>query len=175
MFRAINESPDASFVETVSAYLDLPLFMKHVAVQNFLAQWDGILGYAGANNFYLYRFENSSRSQFIAWDEDNAFRAADFPILEGHDRNMLMRRAMSVPGLRAAYFDALRAASASAAEPRGGISWLEQEIQQQRSIVDGAMRADTMKPYTNEEYAAAADRLVEFARLRPVFVRSQLP
>ena len=50
MFRAINESPDGSFVETVSAYLDLPLFMRHVAVQNFLAQWDGILGYAGANN-----------------------------------------------------------------------------------------------------------------------------
>ena len=175
MFRAINESLDASFVETVSAYLDLPLFMKHVAVQNFLAQFDGILGYAGANNFYLYRFENSSRSQFVAWDEDSAFRAADFPILEGHDRNVLMRRAMSVPGLRDAYFDALRAAAASAAESLGGITWLEQEIQQQRSIVDDAMRADALKPFTNEEYAADADRLVEFARVRPAFVRSQIP
>ena len=175
MFRAINESSDAVFVETVSAYVDLPLFMKHVAVQSFLAQWDGILGYAGVNNFYLYRFENSSRSQFIAWDEDNAFRAADFPILEGHDRNVLMRRAMSVPGLRAAYFDALRDAAASAAESTGGVSWLEQEIQQQRGIVDAAMRADALKPYPNEEYAAAADALVEFARVRPAFVRSQIP
>jgi spore coat protein CotH len=175
MFRAMNESSDAVFMETVGAYLDLPLFMRHVAVQSFLAQWDGILGYAGANNFYLYRFENSSRSQFIAWDEDNAFRAADFPILEGHDRNVLMRRAMSVPGLRAAYFDALRAAAASAAEPTGDVSWLEQEIQQQRSIVDAAMWADALKPYTNEEYAAAADALVEFARVRPAFVYSQIP
>jgi len=175
MFRAINESPDASFVESVSVYLDLPQFMRHVAVQSFLAQWDGILGYAGANNFYLYRFEDSLRSQFIAWDEDNAFRAADFPILEGHDRNVLMRRAMNVPALRAAYFDGLRAAAASAAEPAGGVSWLEQEIRLQRSLVDGAMQADVLKPYANEEYAGAADALVEFARLRPGMVLSQIP
>jgi hypothetical protein len=175
MFRAINESPEAVFMETVGAYLDLPLFMRHVAVQNFLAQWDGILGYAGVNNFYLYRFENSSRSQFIAWDEDNAFRAADFPVLEGHDRNVLMRRAMRVPELRGAYFDALRAAADSAAEPVGGVSWLEQEIQLQRSIVDTAMRADALKPYANEDYAAAADGLVEFARARPAFVLGQIP
>jgi spore coat protein CotH len=175
MFRAINESSDASFVEAVSPYLDLPLFMRHLAVQSFLAQWDGILGYAGVNNFYLYRFENSRRSQFIAWDEDNAFRAADFPILEGHDRNVLMRRAMSVPELRAAYFDGLRAAAASAAEPVGGVSWLEREIQLQRSIVDAAMRADELKPYINEEYAAVADGLVEFARARPAFALGQIP
>ena len=175
MFRAINESPDASFVESVSVYLDLPQFMRHVAVQSFLAQWDGILGYAGANNFYLYRFEDSLRSQFIAWDEDNAFRAADFPILEGHDRNVLMRRAMNVPALRAAYFDGLRAAADSAAEPAGGVSWLEQEIRLQRSLVDGAMQADVLKPYANEEYAGAADALVEFARLRPGMVLSQIP
>ena len=175
MFRAINESSDASFVEAVSPYLDLPLFMKHLAVQSFLAQWDGILGYAGVNNFYLYRFENSSRVQFIAWDEDNAFRAADYPILEGYERNALMRRAMNVPELRAAYFAGLRSAAASAAEPVGGVSWLEQEIQLQRSIVDAPMQADALKPYTNEQYAAVADALVEFARVRPGIVLSQIP
>lgn len=175
MFRAINESPDDLFVESVSAYLDLPLFMRHVAVQSFLAQWDGILGYAGVNNFYLYRFENSSRVQFILWDEDNAFHSADFPILEGHERNVLMRRAMSVPELNAAYFDGLRAAAASAAEPAGDVSWLEQEIQQQRSIMDAAMRVDPVKPFTNEQYEAVADGLVEFARVRPAIVLSQIP
>ena len=57
--------------------------MRHVAAQNVLAQWDGIAGYAGVNNFYLYRFEDSMRSQFILWDEDNAFRALDFPMHGG--------------------------------------------------------------------------------------------
>ena len=175
MFRAINESPDAMFVDSVSPYLDLPLFMKHLAVQSFLGQWDGILGYAGVNNFYLYRFENSSRSQFIAWDEDNAFRAADFPILPGYDRNVLVRRAMNVPELRAAYYAALRAAVASAIEPVGGVGWLEAEVQLQRSIIDAAMQVDVLKPYTNAEYAAVADGLVEFARVRPAFVLSQIP
>jgi spore coat protein CotH len=47
MLRAINEASDDRFVSTVSPYLDLPLFIKHVTVQNFLAEWDGILGYAG--------------------------------------------------------------------------------------------------------------------------------
>ena len=82
---------------------------------------------------------------------------------------------MSVPDLRAAYFDALRAAAASAAEPVDGVSWLEQEMWLQRSLVDAAMQADTLKPYTNEEYAAAADALVAFARMRSAFVVSQIP
>ena len=175
LFRAINESPDEMFIEAVGEYLDLPLFMKHMAAQNFLAQPDGVLGYKGANNFYLYRFENSSRSQFIMWDEDVALFSADLSILQEHDRNVLMRRAMSVPELSAAYFDALRAATDSAAELVGGVSWLEREIQLQRSIVDAAIRADSLKPYTNGQYAAAADGLVEFARVRPGYVLSQLP
>jgi hypothetical protein len=88
---------------------------------------------------------------------------------------VLMRRAMTAPALRAAYFDALRATAASAAQSVGGVSWLEQEIQLQRNIVDAAMRADALKPYTNEEYAAAADALADFARVRPPFVLSQIP
>jgi spore coat protein CotH len=176
MFRAINESPDALFVQAVGEYLDLPLFMRHVAVQSFLAQWDGILGYAGANNFYMYRFENSNRVQFIAWDEDNAFRAIDFPILEGHDRNVLMRRAMAVPELRAIYFAALREAAVSASQVVGasGTSWVEQEIVQQRALVDAMMRADTLKPYANGDYEAAVNGLIAFARERPAFVLAQV-
>ena len=38
-----------------------------------------------------------------------------------------------------------------------------------------AMLADPVKPYTNEEYAATADGLVEFARVRPAFVLTQIP
>ena len=175
MVRTINEASDAVFVDAVSQYLDLPLFMRHVAVQNFLAQWDGILGYAGANNFYFYRFENSTRSQFIVWDEDNAFHALDWPVTEGHDRNVLMRRAMAVPALRSIYFAALREAAASASQPGGGgVSWLEQEIQQQRALIDGSMLSDPVKPYTNAEYQESINGLLAFARERPGFVLSQI-
>jgi spore coat protein H len=165
MFRAINESSD--LVAAVSPYLDLPPFMRHVAAQNFLAQWDGILGYAGANNFYFYRHEDTTRHQFIFWDEDNAFRAVDFPILEGHDANVLMRRAMQVPALRAAYFDGLIAA-ASAAD-----GWLESEITSQRALIASAVATDTNKPFTNVQFETSMNELIAFARQRGAFVRAE--
>lgn len=167
MVRAINETPDAAFVQTLSTYLDLKLLMKHVAVQAFLAEWDGVLGYAGVNNFYLYRFTDGSRSQFIPWDDDNAFRSVDFTIVQGHQENVLMRRAMQVPELRRAYFDALLAAAASAMQ--GG--WLEAEVQRQSQLVAAVMRADERKFYTNAEFDAAIDDLLDFARRRAGIVR----
>ena len=168
LIRTINEATDEEFMSAVSPYLDLPLFMKHVAVQNFLAENDGLMGYAGVNNFYIYRFEDSLRSQFIAWDEDNAFVTADFPVLQGHDTNVLMRRAMNVPELRAAYFAALHAAADDSE------AWLEQEIQQQRSLVTAPMLLDPMKPYGNEEFEAGVEGLLAFARFRPGFVRCEV-
>ena len=176
MVGVINESPDSDFRSALSPYLDLPLFMRHVAAQNFLGQWDGILGYAGANNFYLYRPDDSVRFQFILWDEDNAFHALDYPVLEGHERNILMRRAMQVAELRAAYFDALLAAAASATvvADEDGVGWLEHEIRRQRRLVAAALQADVFKPFPDAAVDRAADTLVEFARWRPAFVRCQV-
>ena len=168
MIRAINSGADDQFMSTVGAYIDLPLFMRYLAVQSFIAEWDGTLGYAGVNNFYLYRFEHSTRSQWIPWDEDNAFRALDYPILPGFEQNVLVRRAMNVPELRAAFIEALQAAAALADS-----GWLEGEAQFERALISQAMRADTTKPFTNEEFEAGADAVVEFARARAAFVRSQ--
>jgi len=165
---AINEAPDDQFVWSVGRFLDLPLFMRHAAAQNFLAQNDGILGYAGVNNFYFYRPDDPARSRFVFWDEDNAFLAPDFPVLQGHERNVLMRRAMAVPELRAVYFDTLLRA-ADAAE-----GWLEEEVRRQVALAGGALRADTRKPFTNEEVAAAERALLEFARSRPALVRREV-
>ncbi len=54
MIRAINGGTDDQFMSTVGVYIDLPLFMRYVAVQSLIAEWDGTLGHAGVNNFYLY-------------------------------------------------------------------------------------------------------------------------
>ena len=171
MTRAINESPDATFVESVSPYLDLPLFMRHLAVQTFIAEVDGILGYAGMANFHFYRFENSTRSQFIAWDEDRAFDAADRPILIGHDENVLVRRAMTVPSLRSAFFDGLLEVTASAMAS----GWLGQEIQTRRAQITPFMLLDPVKPYTNEQFEATMNALVAFPAARAAFVAAQVP
>ena len=167
MIRAINSGADDQFMSTVGVYIDLPLFMRYVAVQSFIAEWDGTLGYAGVNNFYLYRFEHSTRSQWIPWDEDNAFRAVDYPILPGYEQNVLMRRAMNVPELRAAFIDGLQTAAAF-----GG--WLEGEVQLERGLISESMRADTVKPFTNDDFEVGADALQTFARSRTSFVQCEI-
>jgi spore coat protein CotH len=173
MVRAVNEAPD--FVEAVSPFLDLPVLMRQLAVQNFLAENDGILGFNGTANFFLYRFEESTRSQFIPWDEDRAFHATDWPIFQFHDVYGLMQRAMGVPALRTAYLDALLEVTAVAMEPATedplGPGWLEQEINTRRAQIAGLMHADPLKPYSNEEFEAAMDAVAAFPVPRAAYVR----
>jgi hypothetical protein len=184
MIRTINESFDDQFVAAVSEYLDLYLFMKFTAIQSFLAEWDGVLGYAGVNYFYLYRFDQRNVSQFIPWDEDNTFRALDYPILQGHAENVLMRRAMTYAELRNAYFDTLLASADSADQvseppPDGGDAaqadgWLEREIARQLDLVRPFALADHRKPFTNEEFEQAAADMLAFGRARSAFVRCEV-
>jgi spore coat protein CotH len=186
MVREINEARDDMFVSNVSKYLDLPLFMRHVAVQSLLAEWDGLLGYAGLNNFYFYRFEKKDLSQFLLWDADNTFRAIDYSIVAGHDDNILMRRAMKVSSLRSTYFNTLMDAARSAEEfsedeaafdkqlglaPRG---WLAREIDRLYALIRSSMRSDTFRPFTNDDFEDAVALLKRFAVERGPYVRCEV-
>ena len=135
--------------------------MRHVAIQNFLAEDDGILGGAGTANFHLYRFEDTTRHQFIAWDEDKAFSATDRSIFTYHENYPLMSRSMAVTALREAYFDALLEAATSATEPPAdnpaGAGWLAREFAAQRDLVSAQMYADPVKPYSNGEFDQAIE------------------
>jgi hypothetical protein len=166
------------FVDSISKYVDLNLFMRTVSAESFMAEWDGILGYAGMANFYLYRFEKTTRHQFLIWDSDNTFRAVDYPILEGHRANILMNRSMGVPALSEAYFQGLLDAATSAEEvdladltPKG---WLEREIDRTLGLIQQAMYTDPNKPYTNQEFDAATVELRSFAVGRGAFVRCEV-
>ena len=175
LLRAINESPEANFVEAVSPYLDLTSFVRQVAIQNFLAEDDGIIGGAGTANFHLYRFENTTRHQFIAWDEDKAFSATDRMIFTHHESYPLMKRSMAVPALREAYFNALLEAATSALEPvDGGIGWLAREFAAQADLVRSQMYADPVKPYSNAEFDQTIESLLAFPAARAASVRCQV-
>lgn len=176
MVRTITQASD--FVSSVSPYLDLLLLMRHLAVQNFVAEPDGILGGNGTANFNLYRFEASTRWQFIPWDEDIAFESTDWPISWMHQEYVLMRRAMEVPALRNAYFDALLEVEASAMSPAtadpAGPGWLEQEMRTRRAQITPFMHMDPVKPYFNEQFEAAMDALISFPAARAASVRAQV-
>src|SRR5207245_2223382 len=60
MIRTMNTASDADFASAMAPYLDLQLFMKHLAIEDFMSETDGIL--TGMNNFYFYRFEKKNLS-----------------------------------------------------------------------------------------------------------------
>src|SRR6185295_10049941 len=127
-------------------FLDLKKFLKHVAIENFLADQDGITGDYGPNNFYLYRFENRNLFIFLPWDKSQAFWESPSPnyfIFRNIDdgtvthRNRLVARALADTELRELYLDTLLACADAAGAPSDGtisapgseaLGWLEAEI-----------------------------------------------
>jgi spore coat protein CotH len=172
----VNTLSPEQFLPVLSEHLDLYAFVRYVAAQNFVAQNDGFLGYAGMNNFYFYRLENTPTHVFIAWDEDNAFWGPEFPIRMRHQENTLMSKAMLVPELRAHYDAILDEAGRLAAEPTGpdGQSWLEFEVRRQTDLIHNAISDDPNKPYTTAEHENARNAMILFARDRTRFVHDQL-
>ena len=165
LVRLANNAPAADFERVVSPLLDLPGFVRYIAAQNFVAQDDGFNGYAGMNNFYLYRLEDSTAHAFVAWDEDNAFLSTDFALTTRLDDNVLTRRTLDIAGYRSQYFSVLAEAADAAA------GWMRQEMQRQFDLINQAMIEDAQKPYTNDQYAAERDRLLAFTDSRITFVR----
>jgi spore coat protein CotH len=173
--RLANDLPSSQYLSVLGERLDLPQFMRYVAAQNFVAQNDGFLGYAGMNNFYFYRLENQIKHQFIAWDEDNAFAFPDFPLTQCHDDNVLMRKAMQVQELRDAYYNGVRDAMTEADAPAAdGAGWLESEIRRETDLITDAMRDDPVKPYSFDEFQNARVAMLVFAQNRSRFVSEGL-
>jgi spore coat protein CotH len=187
MVQTMNQAPDSTFASDMAKYLDLGLFSKHIALEAFIGEDDGILGYAGLNNFYFYRFEDTTRSQFLVWDKDNTFAAADFPIMRNVNDNVLARRTLNLPEQRNRYLDTLLEAALSIDEldaetavldedgsPISGPGWLEREITREYNQVRTFAQSDTFKPYSTQDFEEAYQRLLEFARNRSAYVRDEV-
>lgn len=168
LVRLANSTDTALFEQTIGPILDLPAFVRYIAAQNFIAENDGFNGYDGMNNFYMYRLENSTSNVFISWDEDNAFLQSDFGITTRNDENVLTRKTLSLPQYGSQYFSVLSEAANSAAD------WLRQEMQRQLDMINDAMLADTLKPYSNSEYQADREALLVFPAARVTYVRCEV-
>jgi spore coat protein CotH len=172
-FRTLNEVDDTGFESVVGEYLDLRTFVRHLAVENFIAERDGVLGYWGPNNFYAYRFQGRKQMQLIAWDKDLAFWAKDYDIFQGVEDNVLARRALAIPGLRRVYLETLLACAATAMAPESPdspIGWLEAEVRKETSQIHAAGVEDKAKPYSNERFDDELEKVLAFARTRGPFV-----
>jgi spore coat protein CotH len=183
MVRTINQAPDAGFSSALSQYIDLNAFFREIAAESFVVEQDGIIGDYTLNNFFLYRFQNSTRSIFLPWDKSNAFWTIDREIFHNFTSNILTLRALSAaPDLIAIFRTSLQQAADSA----GGLGgWLEQEVLKESQQIRQAVYEDPLKlcdqgatgvlhPCTNAEFEAEVAYLTQFAQQRANIVRAQL-
>ena len=170
LFREVNGADDAVWRDRVEQYIDLSQFITHVAIETFIAEDDGLLGYVGMNNFYLYRSAGSTRHRLFPWDKDNAFLNLEKPVLHRADENVLFRRALTYSDLRDLYLQVLEQCARSAVEE----DWLATEIERHLAVIDAAAREDPRKQYSNDEFDQHIEFLREFARRRSAFVLQEV-
>ena len=180
MVRAVNESSDADFQKAVGKYLDLKKFLTALAVESYLAEYDGILTEGGMNNLYFYRFEKKNLGMFLPKDKDNTFTAPDYPMLRYFKDNVLVRRALAIPELRDFFSgEVMRAAGFCGGED----GWLEREIDREAAIIRPAAYEDTNKecidtPCTlaqsNRDFEQQIEYMRRLARERRAIVLKEL-
>lgn len=170
LFREVNQDADATWRERVSWFVDLPQLITHVAIETFLAEFDGFLGGSGMANFYLYRPVATNVHRLLAWDRDTTFQEVESPIFARASENALMSRALRFPDLRGLFLDVLEQCARSAAQDR----WLEWEIYRSYELVRNAAHEDHAKPFSNDEYELAVAHLMSFAQRRPGFVLDEV-
>jgi len=186
----VNEAGDAAWRQRMVEFLDLTRFMRHLGVENFLAEEDGITGDYGPNNFYFYRYNNKNLFQFIPWDKSETFWEAPSPnysifrnIEDGPQdhRNRLVTRALADAELRKLYLDTLLECADSASSTAGAKptdppfeqGWLEREVDREYEQIRAAALSDTLI-FTNAQFEAAIVDLKAFVRGRADAVRAQV-
>jgi hypothetical protein len=193
LFWTINVAGDAVWRSAMAEFLDLNKFIRHLAIENFLAEEDGLTGDYGPNNFYFYRFENTNLFQFLPWDKSNTFwESPSYSIFrniedgpENH-RNRLVLRAFKDPELRELYLNTLLecadsimqppvATSTPSATPVSTIPWLQSEVTRMADQIRAADYADPSRElYTNADFDESIRFLTNWAQTRSDIVRAQV-
>jgi len=166
LFKEVNGPDDAVWRSRVEQYIDLTQFMRHVAVEEFIGENDGVLGYAGMNNFYLYRDQGTSKHRLFVWDKDQSFITAVDAAVKRTDDNVLFRRAMTDPVLRDVYFSTIEECARIAQTD----DFLRNEIDRLVGVIFDAARSDPKKQFDNDRWDLAVDYLRDVAARRPRIV-----
>jgi spore coat protein H len=68
-FANLVSQPEAAlFREKIGTYLDVDEFLRYIAVNSFLVNWDSYL--TGNHNYYFYLDPKDNKVRFIPWDLD---------------------------------------------------------------------------------------------------------
>ena len=191
LVQTINDADASRLEEALQPYLDVRRYIKHIAIENFLSEPDGLLGGLGMNNFYMYRFEGRNEFAMIPWDQDLAFEYLDMPPpTHNIADNVLATKIWASPELRRVYLQALIDVAASVGPPaetpavtdpstrqcpappdQPACGWLEREIFRQYAQVRESALEDPRTPHSDEAFEESIEFLKRFARERGDIVR----
>lgn len=169
--RAINEAPSAGFAQAISAYIDVPRFLLHVAVENAVAENDGFVGYAGMNNLYLYQYAGQKRFVFVPWDKDNTFQSPTWPVMSRMDSNVLTRRLMEDPAQATLYRESVKRVATTAVNARV----LGARADELYTLIREHALTDDKKPFSNDDFEGSVGALRSIIAAREADVLSQVP
>jgi hypothetical protein len=190
LFWTANVASDAVWRTSIEEFLDMKKFIRHLAIENFLAEEDGLTGDYGPNNFYFYRFLNTNRFAFLPWDKSNTFwESPSYSILRNIEdgteskRNRLVLRALNEPDLRALWWSTLlecadsilQPAAATATTPAPTTPWLLSEVTRISNQIRDANYADPSREvFTNADWDESIRFLTTWAQTRSDSVRAQV-
>jgi hypothetical protein len=167
---AINNSGDAEFQEAVSQYLDWNELLQYLAIENAIAERDGVLGDWGTNNYYLYQYDGGMVFTIMPVDYKTNLANPSFSIFHNNDRSVLTRRALRVAALRDTYLDYLEEIVSQYVNAQ----WLVPQITTIHDQIRQAALEDRYKPYSNDTFEQSMQDLISFVSARPTAVREQI-
>jgi hypothetical protein len=182
LFWTANVASDAVWRTSIEEFLDMKKFIRHLAIENFLAEEDGLTGDYGPNNFYFYRFLNTNRFAFLPWDKSNTFwESPSYSIFRNIEdgteakRNRLVVRALKDPELRELWLNTILECADSIMQPVGQTPWLQSEVTRISDQIRAANASDPSREvYTNADWDESIRFLTNWAQTRSDLVRAQV-
>ncbi|MGJ5820536.1 CotH kinase family protein [Paludibaculum fermentans] len=169
--KAVNSTTPETFVDEIAGHLDINRLLRHLAVETYLGEIDGIAGVVGSNNFYLYQAGAGAPFEFIPWDKSAALNYWDEGIWERLDENVILHTALQVPELKQRYLFHLSEVNRLAGGKDG---WLDRLAAKAIALTRTSAAADQFKPTTQAEYDEALDWTLYTIRNRFTFLQEAL-
>lgn len=169
--KAINQTPQSGYAAAMESYIDVKKFLTYVAVENACAEYDGMVGQFGMNNFYLYQYGNQKKFIFIPWDKDTSFQAVEWPVQQRMDTNEFTKRLMLDPAMKSYYESEVKRIATNFVST----AFLTPKIDQFAGLIRSSVAADTHKPFSVADFESSVAFLRALAAGRPANVAAQVP
>ena len=169
--KAISQTPQSGYAAAMEAFIDVRKFLTHLAVENACAEYDGLVGQFGLNNFFLYQYGGQKKFVFIPWDKDTSFQAAEWPVQYRMDTNEFSKRLMLDPAMKAYYESEVKRIASNFVTT----AFLGPKIDLFAGLIRASVSADTHKPFTAADFEASVAGLKGIAAARATNVASQVP